>query len=109
MTVPDTGDLLYIDFDPGVGNEQLKRRPGLVLSPASFNRVFGVAFVAPVTTTSRGHDFEVPLPDGLAVHGSVLVQHLTSLDWRQRRAEHIGRAPASVIATAAFIAKSILG
>jgi len=100
--------LLYIDFDPGVGHEQLKRRPGLVLSPAAFNRAFGVAFVAPVTK-SRGHDFEVPLPDGLAVRGSVLVQHLKSLDWRQRRAEHIGRAPASVVATAAFIVKSILG
>ncbi len=109
MTVPDTGDLLYIDFDPGDGHEQLKRRPGLVLSPAAFNRAFGVAFVAPVTTRSRGHDFEVPLPDGLPVHGAVMMQHLKSLDWRQRRAEHIGRAPATVVATATFIVKSILG
>jgi mRNA interferase MazF len=109
LTIPDTGDLLYIDFDPAVGHEQLKRRPGLVLSPAAFNRAFGVAFVAPVTSKSRGHDFEVPLPDGLAVHGSVMVQHLKSLDWRQRRAEHVGRAPASVVATAVFIVKGILG
>ena len=108
MTTPDTGDLLYLDFDPAVGHEQLKRRPGLVLSPAAFNRAFGVALIAPVTSEGRGHDFEVSLPDGLAVHGSIMVQHLKSLDWRQRRAEHVGRVPEAVVATAIYIARSIL-
>ncbi len=109
MTVPDTGDLLYLDFDPVVGHEQAKRRPGLVLSPATFNRTFGVAFIAPVTSKARGHAFEVPLPEGLAVHGSVMIQHLKSLDWRERHPEHLGRAPAGVVAAASAIVKAILG
>jgi mRNA interferase MazF len=97
-----------MDFDPGLGHEQRKRRPALVLSPMSFNRKFGLVFVAPVTSTQIGHAFEVPLPVGLAVTGTVMVHQIKSFDWEQRRGHVVGRAPASVLSRAVEIIERIL-
>lgn len=109
MTVPERGDLVILDFDPQVGREQMKRRPALVLSPAAFNRSFGLAYVAPITTKPRGHAFEVPLPDGLPVNGSVLAHQLKSVDWRGRNATHVAKAPKLVVSIVADIVKKIVG
>lgn len=109
MSVPDRGDFVVLDFDPQAGHEQLKRRPALVLSPAEFNRVVGLAFVAPITTKPRGHAFEIALPAGLKVKGSVMVHQLKSLDWRARRARVAGKAPAAVVEEAVDIITEILG
>ena len=105
---PDRGDLIVLDFEPQAGREQMKRRPALVLSPASFNRVFGIVFVAPITTKPKGHAFELPLPRGLRVKGSVMVHQLKSLDWRARRATAAGKAPPALTDQAADIMKEIV-
>jgi len=108
MKVPERGDIIVMDFDPQAGHEQMKRRPALVLSPATFNDTFGLAFVAPVTTKPRGHAFEVPLPPESDVKGVVLVQQLKSFDWRARRARFAGKAPAKTLALAVEIVKDII-
>jgi mRNA interferase MazF len=41
--------------------------------------------------------FEVSLPPGGRIEGAVLVNHLKSLDWKQRRAELAGKTDASVL------------
>jgi mRNA interferase MazF len=108
MRVPERGDLVVLDFDPQVGHEQVKRRPALVLSTAAFNDVFGLAFVAPVTTEPKGHAFEVPLPSTLRVKGVVMVHHLKSFDWRARRARLAGKVPPEILAVAADIVRDIV-
>lgn len=108
MMVPERGDIIVLDFDPQAGHEQMKRRPALVLSPASFNEAFGLAFVAPVTTKPKGHAFEVPLPAGCGAKGVVMTHQLKSFDWRARRAKKAGSAPADVIAASSGIIKDIL-
>ena len=35
--VPDTGDVVWLEFDPQAGHGQAGHRPALVLSPASYN------------------------------------------------------------------------
>ncbi len=105
---PDRGDLIILDMDPQAGREQMKRRPALVLSPAAFNSTFGLAFIAPITTKPRGHAFEIPLPAGLRVKGSVMVHQLKSLDWRARRAAAAGKAPDDVVDRASDIVKEIV-
>ena len=108
MKVPDRGDLIVMDFDPQAGHEQMKRRPALVLSPAAFNDAFGLAFVAPVTTKSKGHAFEVPLPGDSRIKGVVMVHQLKSFDWRSRRARAAGKVSAQVLADATEIVRDIL-
>jgi mRNA interferase MazF len=51
-----------------------------------------------VTSHAKGYSFEVPLPAGLVVSGVVLADHVKCLDWRSRRAEFAGAAPAEVVA-----------
>ncbi len=108
MTAPERGDLIVIDFDPQAGREQMKRRPALVISPASFNRAFGLAYVVPITTKPKGHGFEVPLPAGLRVKGSVMVNQLKSFDWQARGGKAAGKAPSDVLDRVARIIKLIV-
>jgi mRNA interferase MazF len=34
--IPNTGDMIWLTFDPQAGREQAGRRPALVLSPAKY-------------------------------------------------------------------------
>ena len=95
---PDRGHLVWISLDPQSGHEQAGRRPALVLSPASYNGLVGLALVCPITSRAKGYTFEVPLPSGLPVSGVVIADHIKCLDWRTRHAEYIGVAPVEVVA-----------
>jgi len=95
--VPDAGDLIWIDFTPQVGHEQAGRRPGLVLSPSSYNAKTGLAIVCPLTSRLKGYTFEVELPKSGRIRGAVLSDQLKSLDWRERRAERGGKVPMAVM------------
>lgn len=83
--VPDSGDVVWLEFDPQAGHEQAGHRPGLVISPASYNRRTGLMVCCPVTTRIKGHPFEVLIRiDG--VDSAVLSDQVKSLDWQARRA-----------------------
>jgi mRNA interferase MazF len=94
--VPDRGDVFWIEFQPQSGHEQAGRRPGVVLSPASYNRKVGLAILCPVTTQIKGYQFEVVLPEGLAVQGAILSDQVKSLDWRARKASFLCHLPEAV-------------
>ena len=96
--VPDRGDIVWLSFHPQAGREQAGRRPALVLSPASYNSKVGLALACPITGQVKRYPFEVPLPDGLAVSGVVLSDHVKSLDWRARRADFACAVPNEVTA-----------
>jgi len=98
LWVPERGNVVWITLDPQAGTEQAGKRPALVLSPASYNRVVGLALFAPITSRVKGYTFEVQIPEGLPVSGVVLADHTKSLDWRTRRAEYICDVPAECIA-----------
>jgi mRNA interferase MazF len=88
--VPDTGDIIWLDFVPQTGHEQAGRRPAVVLSPAAYNGRVGLVVCCPVTTKIRGYPFEVALsgpPPAVA-----LADQVKSLDWRTRGATRKGSA-----------------
>ncbi|HEU0009548.1 MAG TPA: endoribonuclease MazF [Verrucomicrobiae bacterium] len=109
MKPPERGDLVWIDFDPQSGREQAGRRPALVLTPSSYNRLVGLLIACPITRQAKGYPFESALPAGLAVQGVVLADHLRSVDWRKRRAEFIGKAAAHVLDDVAAKVQALLG
>ncbi len=94
---PDTGDLIWLDFNPQAGHEQAGRRPAVVLSPRAYNDKSSLAVVCPITSQVKGYPFEVVVPRGLPIAGVILADHLKSLDWRQRRAERAGKVPKQVV------------
>ncbi len=106
---PDAGDLIWLSFTPQAGREQAGRRPALVLSPRAYNEKVGLCLVCPVTHHAKGYAFEVPLPEGLAIQGVILADHLKSADWHERGSDPIASAPADVLDEVRGKLKPLLG
>ncbi len=97
--IPQSGDLIKIDFDPQAGHEQAGWRPALVVSEALYNGRSNLALICPITNQAKGYPFEVPLPEGCALQGVVLADHVKSADLNARGAKHVGTAPKEVLDT----------
>jgi len=85
--IPDSGDIVWITFNPQAGHEQAGHRPALVLSPAAYNGKAGLAILCPITSQIKGYPFEVVIPDGLEISGAILSDQVKSLDWKARKAK----------------------
>jgi len=96
--VPRKGDFVIVTFDPQAGHEQRGRRPALVVSHDLFNERTGLCIACPITTTLRPYPFHVPIPEGLAVSGVVMVDQVKSIDFRARGVKRVGSAPEAVVA-----------
>lgn len=107
--VPEAGDLIWLNFTPQAGHEQGGRRPALVLSPATYNRLTGLMQACPVTSRVKGYPFEVALPPECGVAGVVLADHCRSLDWQSRQAQWLAAAPPAVLAETRAKLGSLLG
>jgi mRNA interferase MazF len=90
---PLRGQLLKLDLNPTLGHEQKGFRPVLVVSADLFNRHTGFCWIVPITTPQKGLPNEIRLPDGLPVHGTLLLSQLRSIDWRARSFTVAGSVP----------------
>src|SRR5258708_32196980 len=90
--VPDSGDLIWTEFDPTRGREQAGRRPALVVSSAGFTENTGLAVVCPITSRARPFPTSVVLPPGLPVAGEILTSHIRSIDTHARPIRPTGGA-----------------
>jgi len=97
LAVPACGDVVWLEFNPRAGSEQVGHRPALVVSPRSYNQKVGLALACPITSRVKGYPFEVELPPGLEVQGAILCDQIKSLDWRARRATRLGSVPGTVM------------
>ena len=95
--IPKQGDVVFLNFNPQAGKEQKGKRPALVISPEKYNQKVGLALFCPITNQTKGYPFEVILPEKGAVKGAILSDHIKSLDWKQRKAKLICKAPKTVL------------
>lgn len=108
--VPDTGDLIKADFSAEqAGHEQAGWRPALVLSPKAYNIKSGLTVLVPVTSRIKGYPFEVDLPSGLKIRGTILSDAVRSVDWRQRRARYVDHAPTETLKSVQAKLAALLG
>ena len=107
--VPERGDIVWLNFNPHAGHEQAGVRPALVISPKAYNGKVGLALFCPITSQEKGYPFEVALPAGLPVSGTVLSDQIKSLDWRMRRAKRLCEAPPEVIEEVLAKASTLVG
>ncbi|HOJ33263.1 MAG TPA: endoribonuclease MazF [Candidatus Hydrogenedentes bacterium] len=91
--VSDSGDIVWIMFNPQAGHEQAGYKPALVLSPKAYNRKVGLALLCPITSRIKGYPFEVLIPEGLEVKAAILSDQVKSLDWNARKAQFSCKLP----------------
>lgn len=91
--IPDSGDIVWMMFNPQAGHEQAGHRPALVLSPKSYNGKVGLAIFCPITSQVKGYPFEVNIPAGVEVSGAILSDQVKNLDWKARQAKFICKLP----------------
>lgn len=94
--VPNRGDIVWLNFTPQAGHEQMGRRPALILSPEKYNKKTGLAVCCPITSNVKGYPFEVEV-SGKKINGAVLSDHLKNLDWKIRKAKFIEKASKVVV------------
>lgn len=91
------GDIIWLDFQPTRGHEQTGRRPAVVVSATSFNKISGMTLVCPITSTERAYPSRIPIPDGLSVTGFCECEQARCIDITQRNASLICHAPRDFI------------
>ena len=92
--VPDKGDLVWINFTPQSGHEQMGKRPALTISPKEYNKKVGLALFCPITSKEKGYPFEVKI-NSRKVSGVVLSDQIKNLDWESRSVEYISKVTES--------------
>ncbi len=100
---------MWLTFDPQAGREQTKRRPAIVLSPASYNEKVGLALFGPVTSKVKGYPFEVVLPASSPIKGVILADQVKSLDWRARDTRFACRTSPRVVSEVLEKLQTLLG
>ncbi len=95
--IPDTGDIVWLNFNPQTGHEQSGRRPAVVISPKIYNEKSKLALFLPITNQEKGYPFEVKIPSGLKVQGVILSDQIKSLDWKRREVQFACKSPKDVL------------
>ena len=114
---PASGDIIHINLAPSAGREMTGPHYALVLSSEAYAKVTGTVLICPITSHVRGWEFEVPLPSTLlppkkgvgAVNSVVHSDAVRQLDFRERGAAIVAKAPAGVIAEVRDILAQVLG
>ena len=87
--IPKQGDIAYVDFNPTKGHEQKGLRPCIVISNNIFNKNTKMVIVCPITSNEQEFPTHYKLNNTKKIHGSVLCEHLKSIDYEIRNLKYI--------------------
>lgn len=87
MTAFSQGDIVLVDFAPTRDHEPQHKRPALVVSNNDFNLSTSMTIVCPITSTENSFFLHEPLPLGLKVKGSVVMEQARAIDLTARDAQ----------------------
>ena len=83
--IPKQGDVIFLDFNPTKGHEQSGFRPAVIISNNVFNENTKMVIVCPITTNDKEFPTHYRLEDTRKVYGSVLCEHIRSIDYETRK------------------------
>jgi len=95
--IPESGDIVWLNFTPQAGHEQRGTRPAVILSPKNYNEKTNLCLAVPITSKVKNYPFEVKLPSNLTTKGVVLADQIKSLDFVKREAQYIEKLPNNVL------------
>ena len=82
--IPKQGDIVFLNFNPTKGHEQAGSRPAVVISTDIFNQNTKMAILCPITSNTKEFPTYYKLEDTNKIHGSVLCEHIRSIDYEIR-------------------------
>lgn len=91
------GDIVFMDFNPTKGHEQSGNRPAVVVSNNDYHKIMGLNIVCPITNNKKEFPSHVPLDSRTEVTGSVLCEHIRTVDLSQRNSMFKERLPDSIL------------
>ena len=89
--IPEQGDIVYLNLEPTKGHEQTGYRPAVVVSNNVFTDNTKMAFVCPITSNDKEFPTHYLLKDTKIVYGSVLCEHIRSIDYEIRNIKFVER------------------
>ncbi len=90
--IPEQGDIVFLDFDPTKGHEQKGFRPAIVISNEVFNKNTKMVILCPITSNEKEFPTHYLLLDSKKVKGSVLCEHIRSIDYEARNLKFVEKA-----------------
>lgn len=87
--IPNQGDIVFLDFNPTKGHEQSGYRPAIIISNNTFNKYTGMIIVCPITSNIKDYPTHYQLEDTIKVKGSVLCEHIRSIDYENRNVKFV--------------------
>jgi mRNA interferase MazF len=95
-SIPARGDIILCNFSPTSGHEQSGLRPALVLSGQELVNLTKVITVCPITSTIRGHYFELII-DTEKTKGVAMIHQIRSIDFVSRRIKIVDKVSSDII------------
>ena len=91
--LPKQGDIAYVEFNPTKGHEQSGLRPCVVISNNIFNKNTKMVIVCPITSNEKEFPTHYVLTNTKKIHGSVLCEHIRSIDYEVRNLKYVEKCP----------------
>ena len=90
--IPKQKDIVLLDFTPTKGYEQKGYRPAIVISNDTFNKNTKMVILCPITSNCTNFPTHYQLHDSKQVKGSVLCEHIQSIDYEIRNLKFVEKA-----------------
>lgn len=89
MYIPNQGDICYMNFALTKGHKQTGLCPAIVISRNHYNKYTGLVMICPITTNTKKFFTHYKLLNTKKVKGSVLCEHVRSVDFKARKLSFI--------------------
>lgn len=90
--IPKRGDIGYVNLNSTKGFEQKGIRPVIVISNDVFNKYSNMIVVLPITSNVKEFPTHYLLEDTKKIQGSVLCEHVRSIDYSERKFKYVESA-----------------
>ena len=87
--IPKRKDIVLLDFNPTKGHKEQGFRPAVVISNNTFNQYTKLAIICPISSNTKNFPTHYLLEDTKKIHGSVLCEHLRSIDYEIRNLKYV--------------------
>lgn len=87
--IPNQGDIVFFDLNPVKGHEQSGYRPAVVISTKKFNNFNNMIICCPISSNTKDFPSHYELEDTKKIHGSVLCEHVRSIDYNERNVKYV--------------------